>query len=157
MQQQFFILFAQAADVNRGGGPQQVIDVNAAELVIKPECAMAKLLKESDHEGIFNAESRTTEIHQLEPERDLFLVGHRDEERPNLFDDRLRFSVTFFAVHALGKGTPEPRMLMVSNGDAKTEHLQSLTVVPSAWKHLHIFLAGATVAILHFDGRTTKR
>ena len=133
------------------------VDVDATELVIKPEFAMAKRSEVSNHEWIFNLESHITDVHQLEPQRDLFLVGYRDEERPNLLDERQRTSIPFFAVHALDKGIPEPRLLMLYNGDTKKEHLESLTAAPFTWKHVHTFPTGATVSVLQFVGRTTKR
>ena len=138
------------------------------QLVIKPEFAMALRTEEtkersvlsiggpSTADWVLNLEEHVTTIHREHPGRDLYLVGYRDEERPNLFDAHKRTSVPFFAVHTLEAGSHAPKTLVVTDGLTKTEERQSIAVSPFKWVQLHTFSTGETVHMLQFIGRTTK-
>ena len=153
--------------VTAGGTNTEVVAVAAAtvgattsaDFVVKPVFAMAKRSEEEGncHDWAFKLETHLMAIKAQVPGRDLYLVGYRDEERPNLFDANKRTSVPFFAVHALDKGRPAPQTIMLYDGEAKTEEEQSLNVAPFQWVLNHTFPSGETVSMLQFKGRKTKR
>lgn len=104
----------------------------------------------------FKLGSYITTINMDYPCRDIYIIGYRDEERPNLFDAHKRTSVPFFAVHTLKMGSPAPDTLVVTDGLTRKEDRQSMSKSSFKWVHLHSFSNGETVHILQFVGRTTK-
>lgn len=84
-------------------------------------------------------------------------MGYRDEERPNLLDDRSRTSVPFFAVHTLPAGSDAPKDLVIKDLELKTEKVQSVSASAFHWKQLYTFPTGETVHMLEFLGRSSRR
>lgn len=138
-------------------------------LVIEPEFAMVvrdndssfhgNILAIGDHVAgnwLFNLEDHITTIRQEYSGRDMYLVGYRDEERPNLFHEHERTSVPFFAVHTLASGSPAPTILVFSDLEEKTEERISIARSPFKWVLLHSFATGEKVHMLRFGGRITK-
>eukprot|EP00977_Amphora_coffeiformis_P000549 scaffold132_cov170-Amphora_coffeaeformis.AAC.28 len=104
----------------------------------------------------FRLEDHIKSILEEHPGRDMYLVGYRNEERPNLFGGHERVRVPFFAVHTLAAGTPPPASLAFSDLENMTEQHVSVACSPFTWDPLHEFPTGEKVHMLRFVGRTTK-
>ena len=115
------------------------------------------LVGENQGEWKFQLETHIRSIHGLYPDRDLYIVGYRDEERPNLLDESARTNVPYFVVHSLKSPSHAPSTLVVRDLEEKTEEIKSLTDFRFAWKHLHSFPTGSKVHILECSGRRSNR
>jgi hypothetical protein len=107
----------------------------------------------------FDLTTHLSMIQATYTDRDLFLVGYRDEERFPIksIDEHHRVNIPFFAVHALPRGAPQPNRIVSQDLLKNTERFFDISELSMKWTKVASFPTGQEVHMLVSVGRTTSR
>lgn len=102
-------------------------------------------------------ESKIEEISATNPQKQVFLVGYRNEERPPLVHETERCCVPFIAVHCLDKEAPEYFVKLGNAEKHEADIIVPLTNLPFKWVSCGKTASGKEVKVLNSKSGPTLR